>query len=230
MRSFEIVISRYNEPLEWTLTTPFVFYKYIVYNKGLNDNFEKSRVSKTIQLDNVGKEVHTYLYHIIQNYDSLSEIVIFLPASMAVFYKSEKALALLEIIARRNFEYAFFPGQQTESVKSYFENFEIDYWKSTTKENQEGNDYSLLPSPVRPFGKWYEYNFPNKQTHWWSYNCVFSVDRRDILQHSKEYYMNLLKGVSTANNAEEGHYIERSWEAVFGPFTYTQPTYQRMNY
>jgi len=230
MRSFEIVISRYNEPLEWTLTAPFCFYKYIVYNKGSNDHFEKTHVSNTIQLDNVGKEIHTYLYHIIQNYDSLSEIVMFLPASMSVFYKSEKAISLLETTTKRNFEYAIFLGQQTESVQTYFEKFELDCWKSTTKENQVDKDYSLLPCPIRPYGKWYEHHFPNKLTHWWSYNCVFSIDRRDILQHPKEYYMNLIQGVSVANDTEEGHYIERSWEAIFGPFTYTQPMYQRMNY
>jgi hypothetical protein len=229
MRSFEIVISRFNEPLDWTLTAPFVYYKYIVYNKGLNDNFEKKQVSKIIQLENVGKDIHTYLNHIIQNYDSLSEIVMFLPASMNLIHKRDKATTLLETTASRNFEYAIFLGEQTESVQTYFENFVLDHWKSTTAENLRLNpNTSLIQCPIRPYGKWYEHHFPNKLTKWWGYNNVFSVDRRDILQHPKEYYMNLIKGISTANDTEEAHYFERSWEAIFGPFTYTQPMYKRM--
>ena len=47
-----IIISRYNEDLKWTLEEPFNKFRYIVYNKGENDNFEKSLVNKIINLKN----------------------------------------------------------------------------------------------------------------------------------------------------------------------------------
>ena len=47
---FEIIISRYNEDLKWTLEEPFNKFRYIVYNKGENDNFEKSLVNKIVNL------------------------------------------------------------------------------------------------------------------------------------------------------------------------------------
>ena len=77
-----IIISRYNENLKWTLEYPYNKYKYIVYNKGNNDFFEKKNVINVINLPNVGRESHTYLYHIITNYDNLKDINVFLPGSI----------------------------------------------------------------------------------------------------------------------------------------------------
>ena len=37
----EIIISRFNEDLKWTTCGIFNDYRYIVYNKGDNDDFEK---------------------------------------------------------------------------------------------------------------------------------------------------------------------------------------------
>jgi len=48
----------------------------IVYNKSDND-FEDSRF-KTIKLPNLGKEAHTYLFHIVNNFDTLTDYTIFI--------------------------------------------------------------------------------------------------------------------------------------------------------
>lgn len=55
MDKVSIVVSRYNENLGWINEYPFNQFKYIVYNKGDNDNFEKSNVAKIIKLDNIGR-------------------------------------------------------------------------------------------------------------------------------------------------------------------------------
>ena len=57
--SVNIIVSRYNEKLAWTKKAPYNKYKYIVYNKGTNDDFEKKNVSKVLKLPNVGRESHT---------------------------------------------------------------------------------------------------------------------------------------------------------------------------
>ena len=75
MSIIEIVIARYNEDLLWTLETPFNEFKYTVYNKGDNDTFEKTNVTKIINLPNVGRCDHTFLYHITENYNNLSNIL-----------------------------------------------------------------------------------------------------------------------------------------------------------
>lgn len=67
----ELVIARYNEDLSWLEKIPKDI-KITIYNKGLDDieyDF--------IKLQNIGRESHTYLYHIINNYNNLAEQTIF---------------------------------------------------------------------------------------------------------------------------------------------------------
>jgi hypothetical protein len=79
----QIVIARYSENLEWMKESPFEGHEYIVYNKGPNEDFYRSEDLKdVIELDNVGREGHTYLYHIIHNYDNLADVTVFLPGSV----------------------------------------------------------------------------------------------------------------------------------------------------
>ena len=71
--NLDIVVSRYNENLEWC--KPYA-EMCVVYNKGepLKNNFGY----KIRHLKNVGRESHTYLSHIVYNWDSLNEYTMFL--------------------------------------------------------------------------------------------------------------------------------------------------------
>ena len=46
-----------------------------------------------------------------------------------------------------------------------------------------------------------------------------AISKKHILQNSKEHYINIIKDVENSSNPEAGHYIERSWEAIFYPLT-----------
>lgn len=96
------VISRYNEDLNWINEYPFNQIKYIVYNKSNNNNFYKNNVIKIINLKNVGRESHTFLYHIIKNYDNLDDITVFLPGSIDLFYKKLLAKEIINKIIKYN--------------------------------------------------------------------------------------------------------------------------------
>ena len=65
----ELVIARYNEDISWSSN-----FKNIrkIYNKG-----DELAGFDCIQLPNVGREAHTYLYHIIHNWDNLAEQTMF---------------------------------------------------------------------------------------------------------------------------------------------------------
>ena len=47
------------------------------------------------------------------------------------------------------------------------------------------------------------------------------MDKKDIIQHSIERYQLLLNTVNNHSNPEAGHYIERSWGAIFYPLIHT---------
>jgi len=68
--SFCIIVSRYNENVEWSKQ----FTNVIIYNKG--NNLDNSY--NEVFLNNVGREGHTYYKYICDNYDNLSEYTIFL--------------------------------------------------------------------------------------------------------------------------------------------------------
>ena len=67
MVQFRIVVAKYKEDISWCKS-----YTTTIYNKG--DDY----VENAIPLPNIGREAHTYLYHIVENYDNLDEYTVFL--------------------------------------------------------------------------------------------------------------------------------------------------------
>lgn len=60
----EFVIAKYKEDMSWTKDlAPHIV---TIYDKS------------TGELPNVGREAHTYLYHIVKNYDKLNDVTVFL--------------------------------------------------------------------------------------------------------------------------------------------------------
>jgi hypothetical protein len=217
-----IVVSRYNEDLHWIDEYPFNQFNYIVYNKGDNNNFNKSNVEKIHNLPNVGMCDHTYLYHIVNNYYNLTDITIFLPGSVYEGNKKNKAVNLLNYIINSNFQNAYFIGGYCVSVSQKFNNFTINKHSSINKENNSKNSRThLLKCKIRPYGKWYKYFLKNTKSSWYCYNGIFSFDKRDIIQHDIKRYISLIQTVNFDSNHEASHYIERSWGSICSPLKAT---------
>lgn len=64
----KVIIARYQEDIAWA---DGIGYDYVVYDKGCN-------LENCISLENIGRESHTYLTHIVRNYDTLAEVNVFL--------------------------------------------------------------------------------------------------------------------------------------------------------
>ena len=83
--NYKFIIAHYNEDLEWI--KPYAKNAYI-YHKG-NDTEPPFDCYHWEKLPNVGREGHTYLYHIIKNYHQLSDINIFLQGNIADHQEQE---------------------------------------------------------------------------------------------------------------------------------------------
>lgn len=222
-KHIDIIVSRYNENLEWINEYPFNQFQYIVYNKGINDNFCKNNVKQIVNLPNIGREGHTYLYHIVENYNNLADIIIFFPGSININNKINKSKQLLNCIIEDNYENAYFLGNNQNNLFDNFKTFQLDNWQSSDTNNCLINPESKLKlCKLRPYGLWYKYFFGNITTHWVSMFGIFSIDKRDIIRHSVKRYKLLLNTLSGHSNPEAGHYIERSWGAIFYPMIYTK--------
>lgn len=65
----QLVVSHYEKDLTW-VETASDYLDVVVYDKS-------DKGSKYTKLENIGREPHSYMYHIIENYDSLAEWTIF---------------------------------------------------------------------------------------------------------------------------------------------------------
>lgn len=70
-----IVVARYEEDVQWTEAYSDIC---TLYNKGTSK--PNAALPFVIRLENTGREGHTYLYHIISNYESLSANLVFTQA------------------------------------------------------------------------------------------------------------------------------------------------------
>lgn len=74
-RNVEVIISRHNEDISWS-----DMYASIrtVYEKSDEPNVLKvGTPGNVVRLANLGRESHTYLAHIVNNYDTLAELTVF---------------------------------------------------------------------------------------------------------------------------------------------------------
>ncbi len=71
-KNMTMVVSRYNENLDWLKDLP---WNYVIYNKG-EDNLPEW-IKNIIKLPNIGREAHTYLTYIIDNYENLPDYSLF---------------------------------------------------------------------------------------------------------------------------------------------------------
>jgi hypothetical protein len=222
--NIDIIVARYNEDLSWTLEEPFNRFNYIVYNKGDNEDFEKKLVKKIINLPNVGRNDHTYMWHIVNNYEKLNDILVFLPGSVDMSYKKTKAITMLNKIINNNFQTAIFVGGRlNNNVLKEFYNFSLDKWGASYSQNfTKNNETELKKADIRPFGKWFLFNLGNINVKFIQFEGIFSVDKRDILKYKKFRYEKFVAQLETSSNPEVGHYIERSWSAILSPLLHTK--------
>lgn len=215
--SIQLVISRYNEDLEWLKDEPFSKYNNIIYNKGINDNFYSNDKSTINKLENIGRCDATYIYHIINKYDSLANVTVFLPGSLNIDYKHKKAVTLINEIEKH--QDTVFVSSFYNDVKKELYDFQLDDWQSRDQKNKVINsEYKLSVASIRPFGKWFESVFGNIVIQHVSYYGIIGISKKDITKHSKQYYEKLYQEFGdNSSNPEVGHYFERSWEAVFYP-------------
>jgi hypothetical protein len=217
-KNINIIVARYNEDLKWTLENPFNKFKYIIYNKSDNDNFEKTNVIKIVNLPNIGREFHTYMYHIIENYDNLADINVFFPGSLEINIKKKLAIKILNQILKYN--EAIFITPFIPYVNKLFYNYKFDTYTNTSKFNDNKNKITIYKSSIRPFGKWYK-KYYNNNFSFISQFGIFSVNKYDIIQHSKIRYMNILNQLSLNINPEVGFYVEISIYSLFYPYKNT---------
>ena len=145
---------------------------------------------------NVGREQETFLAFVVDNYDSLPGDILFVALPLSKHDRKKRIINMIEnnVIGCEN----VLEGQEEFTLGEY-----------------EGAKMDL--ASVRPFKRWYE-NFVSEwdsQSKAICWNGIMKSTRERILRHPKEFYETLLNEVSSSNNTEVGHFMERSMGSIF---------------
>ena len=202
-----IIISRYNEDLSWL--DKYKEFNLIIYNKGLNNI--RNKFNNLIKLPNVGRESHSWLFHIIKNYNNLSDVNIFLQGRIddlgCMAFKSP-------------YEYIKDTEKNGYSVKRFGLLGPL-HWKDYLgiEKNPRYNkkwfngDIANKSKGFRKFSKKYFPNIPIFVPT--SYGGCFGVSKEKIRQYDLSFYVKLIKDLEYHPNPIEGHFMERLWCYMF---------------
>jgi hypothetical protein len=186
MKTIGVVIARYNEDVEWVKS---INHKIYLYNKG-NTDVPLSCVT----LENVGREAHTYLYHIVANYDCLDEYTVFLQGNPTDhgFYDT---FGSIENFNKVCYNEGFVPFLRT------LENFQYL--------TCPGNDCNLFNLAEK-----HNIHLPIQDLYEFVQGAQFAVRRDNILSRSKKIYEDLLNTSKTSDDLF-AHTMERMWKYLF---------------
>jgi hypothetical protein len=212
---FELVVSRYMEDIQWLEELPKGFFSRIrVYNKGkpLKDVIGGVEI---IELENIGRESHTYLTHVVNNYSSLAKITVFVPGSvMTKDYKAKQFNRILDKLREKDESIIIGPLKTREEIEGE-RGFTLNEHKTSNDDNRRENpDMRLNKSNSGTLGAWYDQYFPGEEMKCISWYAIFAASADDIHKRPVDFYRGILATVSSPN-PEEGHYLERLWSNVF---------------
>jgi hypothetical protein len=201
----DVVVARFDEDLTWLqdcADTCKSSLRIHVYNKGAA-LVPTGLFASVCQLPNVGREGHTYLHHIICNYDKLGDITVFVQGRIDDHISQHPTKALRDMI-HDTAQYGYWHPAYAIAVPYGF--------RHTTYFGKQ-----LLPATCE-FGQWFckyiSNDFPDQQVFPFYKNGIFAVSRRYIRSRSVTYYKNLLSQL-LHEDPETGHYLERCWAYIF---------------
>ena len=188
----KIVISRYNENIDWANGID----NCIIYNKGITP---VTTIHPVIPLPNVGREGHTYLHHIIMNYDKLDDYTVFLQGFP--FDHTPQLEYIINDIKNKVYQ---------ENASFSYTIISKDIFTITLDDNcYYGHSLSKEVYP-KVFGK-------EKAEHEFIFGAgaQFIVSKEAILSRTKDFYKNIAKLLDYSVNPVEGFVIERFWHMIF---------------
>jgi hypothetical protein len=154
-----------------------------------------------VSLPNVGRESHSYLTHIIRNWDDLAEWTVFTQGSLDRHCDADTFLNSIAIPKADGWTptvHNVWRMSRDQRVLDYCGEAQVPW---------EGNMVAFWDRYVRR---------PWPTSNDFQCGAIFGVSRRRILARSLEEYVDMRRPLTVGNAVEAGHFCERSWQGVFG--------------
>ncbi|KAL8689312.1 MAG: hypothetical protein Q9218_004989 [Villophora microphyllina] len=217
---FEIVVAHYNEDLSWLKKNSS---ECCIYTKGPAKNSPDPPLTFT-PLPNIGREGHTFLHHIVNFYDKLADVTLFVQGRI----DDHVDMTLDEMKAKCM-------GTTIGQVQTFpFRELEVfDHWGGIPWEQypcwkrwSSMESAKMKETPLQYFQHYISESDRIPTAVGFAPGAIFAVRKETIRQHSKTYYERLLDKMFLGDmahvNPETGHYMERFWLAMFNPDEYVQ--------
>lgn len=206
-----LVVSRYNEDVsKWLLPSYFEDYEIYIYNKGKQDILYHK------QIDNVGRESHTYLYFIINHYSNLPDYTIFLQGDAPDHLLQEEWT---------NLKTNTFKLEDYKGMGHHI--FEVTGTSIPNHVIQEFPIYRKTPDFLYNHFLKKESNDIKHIKYSMNAEACFCVSKNNILRHPKEVYINLYNEHYNPIHAKRPGTIvqyagtmEYSWHLIFDNIYY----------
>ena len=217
---FEIVVSHYNEDLTWLKQHSA---ECCVYSKGGEKNAPEPPFKYT-PLPNIGREGHTFLNHIVNQYDSLAEVTLFVQGRIDDHVDMTPAEMKAKAMTTVPGQVTTYPFRELE----LFEHWEGIPWDKYPcwKRWSSMATQKMSETPLELFQKYVSESDRKPVAIGFAPGAIFAVRKETIKRHSKAFYERLLQkmflGEMAHVNPETGHYMERFWLAMFNPAEYVQ--------
>lgn len=228
----DVVLAHYKEDLHWLhayLSRIDHLYLYCKdrdnCKKGLPKDLQGAKLS-IIHLPNEGRETHSYLTHIINNYHQLSERTVFSLASLNGNWMRQ--LAFVFALTETKHPHRFIiKDHEMQQIRDFH------FPKKTIVARSLGDGYknsktnTIRLATVSPLYEWMLHYFKQDllKTHdrygYGQHGAIFSAKRKDIHQFPTTLYQELLVANSGADSMEAGYYMERLWRFMYADRTNT---------
>ena len=231
-----LVVSRFLEPINWVMAYNDIA---VVYNKG-NAIFGFNRI---INIENVGREGHTYLYHIKQNYKELANTTIFIQAdpfahNPTILFGIDNYFRFdpLQPLGLRYLKDWNLPPNEYIKANKTVTDYGLEYLKNVANGNLICDGFhdvgmieirkdvdKLYPecrnrTVVEGFLSRAKFPFRStiKQISF-TFCALFAVHRNRILHYRVEVFQNLLNELIRKNNqgGVNGYILEKTWLYIF---------------
>ena len=199
-----IVIARYQEDISWIKSINNI-YTPIIYNKYHSDEYE--------YLPNVGREAHTYLYYIVNNYEKLSDITVFCQGN-PFDHDPNFISKILNSSIVDSVKIIGFLGLGPNVKEGIYANFDL----------RHKNGLPMFYVLNLLFG----ININSNDSYDTVYGAQFIVSKNNILHRPLSFYRFLLQFVSDESNPIEAYILERLWPYIFNINLQLSPKMSRL--
>ena len=233
MQSKQLVVAKYKEDISWVAD---IKMPVVVYDKCPSErpDIEFPDNVQFVEIDNVrnGREAHSYLSHMLVNYDSLADVTFFVQGNP--FEHSPHLLKRLEL------DY-----HDAESLTLQYTDFHPTYavrekdkvvWRDGI-ETRYGNAYYYTDNRHYHNKRWLEMvwskvfpamSLPKQM--WFGYGAQWAVPRRRIVQRLPLFYHYCLKEMMTEPSVMTAWAFEVLWYYIFQDYRKYKDIFTYINY